>query len=353
MNSDRVVLHVIDTLWLGGAQQVVKLIMEFERDNPNMHLLVLRKTSEMIFINHPNVHFVDVSFKWDFSKARRELQRLIENLQVDILHCHLPKSQTLGALMKQRFRAMYLVFQEQGDILDPLPTNLPVYRISKKSIAKVICCSAAVQDAVVRRGGVMRLRTMVLHNPLTIPLCSERGRSTSSLCIGFAGRITRHKGWRDFLQAIGLLALKHPNSIFSIHVAGVGPELLKFEKRTKKLPANVKVTMHGMVEKMEVFYDRLDVLVVPSHREPVGMVHIEAMARRVAVIASNVPGMNEVLVNNENAIIVDAHQPVAIASALGELMDVDLRNQLVDKAFKYAEKHIFNEYYQQLLTNYP
>lgn len=346
--ENKVILHVIDTLWLGGAQQVVRLIMENQISNPNIHLLVLRRTREMIQVNHPNVEVVDTGWKWDFSQARRALRAKIIALKPDVLHCHLPKSQTLGALMKQRFFGLKLVFQEQGDILDAIPNNLPVYRLSRRSIDLVIPCSGAVRDALIQKAGFDPQKISVLYNPVGVESKPRVEGDHEVLRIGFAGRITRHKGWRDAVEAVSRFAIMHPNRSFRFTVAGTGKESLLLQNALDKLPSNVEATFLGLVQDMTLFYRELDILLMPSHLEPMGMVHIEAMLFGVAVVATDVPGMNEVLRHNENALLVSVKSPEEITQAMDSLMDSEKRHALAEKGRQYAQNHLPSVFLKRL-----
>src|SRR5690606_25852511 len=142
-------LHIIDTLWLGGAQTVVKTI--FERNTPAglLHLVVLRRTMEMKEIHHHNGHCVNSSGKWDLRSAYRELSDYIKQHRILTLPCHLPKSQLMRLLLKKfHYPYLALIFHEQGDIMDPRPINNPVYLLGRRHIDKVICCSGAVCDTL-------------------------------------------------------------------------------------------------------------------------------------------------------------------------------------------------------------
>lgn len=91
-------LHIIDTLWLGGAQRVVQTLFESNIASPNLHLFVLRGTKEQMSINHPRVTVDTHCGKWNFVQSIREVKKYIDLHDIKTLHCHLPKSQTVGFL---------------------------------------------------------------------------------------------------------------------------------------------------------------------------------------------------------------------------------------------------------------
>ncbi len=346
--SNRKILHVIDTFWLGGAQQVVKRLMENGDDH--MHVLALRKTPEMIDINHPHVKVVDSNKKWNFSLAAKNILAIIKNENIEILHCHLPKSQTIGLYVKWKHPQITLIFQEQGDIMNPFPFNWPVYVLGRKKIELVIACSHAVARALSRKTGFPKSKTVVLHNPPAIQAKSPV--ESDDFSIGFAGRITKHKGWRDLLDGVDILAKKHPDLSISLQMAGAGPEIEALISCAKSLPNNVHFHHHGMMHSMADFYRTIKVLAVPSHLEPVGMVHLEGMLCGAAVIASNVEGMNEVLIHGENALLFPPKTPSAIAHTLERLVDEKQRKTLAESGRQSVKRYAFSAFKAALEKHY-
>ncbi|MCC5918336.1 MAG: glycosyltransferase family 4 protein [Cryomorphaceae bacterium] len=344
------ILHIIDTLWLGGAQQVVRLIAEKSGDHH--HVLVLRRTPEMINIEHPNIYLINTGGKWDFPAAWKGIRECIQRENIKILHCHLPKSQTLGIFTKKRFPNLHLIFHEQGDIMDAKPNNLPAYWLGKSQIDKVICCSKAVKNAVEKKTPLKSEKIAVIYNPPAIIPGEKPELPDSPLQIGFAGRITKHKGWRDLLSAISLVATKFPDTKFQLHIAGVGPDESKLTKALQILPKNIRSNYHGMIYEMANFYHRLHILIVPSHREPVGMVHLEGMLCGAAIIATDVPGMNEVLVQGKNAMLVPPKSPGQLATAIENLMDTKTRTDLVANAHQMTKPYLADQFLKNLLPHY-
>ena len=88
---------------------------------------------------------------------------------------------------------------------------------------------------------------------------------------------------------------------------------------------------------------------MPSVFEGFGLVAIEAFMNSKTLVATDIPGLNEV-VTNENGILVPVKDPIALAGAIDKLAtDVALRNSLAFQAKKtYDEKFS----YPMFLENY-
>src|SRR5262249_41470172 len=74
-------------------------------------------------------------------------------------------------------------------------------------------------------------------------------------------------------------------------------------------------------------------LVLPSEAEGFGLVLIEAMAARVPVVATNAPGICDVVRNEQTGLLVPVGQPAELANAIRRITaDNALREKLIDNA---------------------
>ncbi|MCK4284311.1 MAG: glycosyltransferase, partial [Candidatus Brocadiae bacterium] len=90
----------------------------------------------------------------------------------------------------------------------------------------------------------------------------------------------------------------------------------------------------------------MDVLVFPTHREAFGRAILEAMAMRRAVVAANVGGVPEFVIEGTNGLLVAPHRPDQIADALLRLLqDGALRERLADAAHKDATERFTRDGY--------
>jgi L-malate glycosyltransferase len=127
-------------------------------------------------------------------------------------------------------------------------------------------------------------------------------------------------------------------------VIGDGPLLQKYKQLVTKLKIDGRVIFKGRVphENIYDYIKMFDVAVVPSIVEAFGVAAIEAQACGVPVIATNVGGLPEVIVNKETGYIVRAKNPKAIALKLQILKNnPELRKRMGKKAITHIY-HNFN-----------
>jgi glycosyltransferase involved in cell wall biosynthesis len=146
----------------------------------------------------------------------------------------------------------------------------------------------------------------VIDNPLRpdLPIKeSPKKAPLSPFQIGYIGRLIPLKAVSLLLHAVAILnARKIP---VKLTIAGDGEEKAELEKEMHKLHLQGQITFVGIVDDVTSFYDSIDLLVVPSIREPLGLVALEASSRGCPVIATKVDGLPEVVQNGENGYLLE------------------------------------------------
>lgn len=129
--------------------------------------------------------------------------------------------------------------------------------------------------------------------------------------VAFVGRITRQKGVKHLLKA----AAHFDQDVQLILCAGA-PDTPEIAAETKELVAQLKRSRDGVYwvqemlnrETIQEIYSGADIFVCPSIYEPLGIVNLEAMACGTAVVASNVGGIPEVVIDQETGLLVNYNE---------------------------------------------
>jgi glycosyltransferase involved in cell wall biosynthesis len=299
----RRVLYLIDNYSLGGAQIVVKGILENKAYNDEVFSVALRKKDPVMEICNVNAIVYQSKSRFSFMPLLF-LKRFIETHHIDILHCQLPRSIVFGYLLKILFfRKMVYIIHEQGDIFESW-LYAAVLRVIARKSSGIIACSKATGQKLQERSCLAASKIRVIYNFVDLGRFAPVSHpEPGTFMVGFAGRIEKRKGWREFLQIAE--SLKY-NSNLRFLMAGTGSEI---EQMTGIIKSHnlYNVDYLGYLADMAVFYHRIHLLIIPSYFEPMGMVAIEAMASGVPVIASDVPGLNEIISGNKDGWLVPVH----------------------------------------------
>ena len=177
----------------------------------------------------------------------------------------------------------------------------------------------------------------------------EKKEFENKKIVTFAGKLANFKGVDVLLEAIKLYEDKEPATITLI--VGDGDERDKLHKQAEDLGLK-SVRFFGNVPQAELrcVYNISDVNLVPSRREPFGLVAIEAMDCGAPVIATNQGGLPD-FVNESVGGLVEPEDPVDLANKIIEVLQRedkpefrDWRKQIADYARgHYAQDKIIEE----------
>ncbi len=143
----------------------------------------------------------------------------------------------------------------------------------------------------------------------------------------FVGSSVRQKGLDVLLDAFKIVRKRIPWAKLSVVGGGMKEEVAS------------GVSFLGFREKLDEFYSRAEVVVIPSREEGLSLVALEAMALGIPVVASRVGGLPEIL--EGRAILVEKENPSALAEAIIKLLDDEkLREKLSKKEVRFTGRRL-------------
>ena len=314
-----------------------------------------------------NIHVIAERFRFD-PRVIGELRRIVAAESPDILQTHMVKSHFLVKLAGLHKQYPWIAYHHGYTT-----TNLKMRgynrlnRWSLPSAARVITVCQAFADQLTQ-AGVRENRLRVCHNSVVAPrtlTTDERQELKNRFKISrdervmlSVGRLSREKGHADLISAVAHLRDFDPLLKFKLIIAGEGPEQEHLEQAVRRHDLIERVCFVGHVHEVAPFYSIADVLALPSHSEGSPNVLLEAMAAGIPIVATNVGGVPEIAVAEENALLVSAHEPQALARSLHRLLKTpDLANNLSASAQARVKRdfspqayvHSLIEIYRELL----
>jgi L-malate glycosyltransferase len=261
----------------------------------------------------------------------------------------------MGALLASLFRKPHVAIEHSGalHLLMRLPAGRALARFIVRRCRRVItvssdlrnkltafCPEARGKTEVIPMGimGMAQERPVGLAKVDQLPGCGIDCQGGSENKILFIGRLIEIKGLEVLLKALATL------QDVQLQVAGEGERRMALERLAAKL--NVDAVFLGQVDRAEKarLLAASAMVVVPSLRladgrtEGLPVVALEALAAGVPVIAANVGGLSEIIIDGQNGLLFEAGNHLLLADRIKRLLDdEELRLQLSKKARQTAE----------------
>jgi len=179
-------------------------------------------------------------------------------------------------------------------------------------------------------------KCVVIHNAINLDwfvpgikgreIREQYGISDDAPLVGVAGRLIPEKGQSLFIDAFKEISQENPH-LFALIVGGTELDgsqsyLDCLKQKVKEYSLENRIIFTGFIEDIASIYACIDLLVVPSqYEESFGRVLIEAMAMEKPVIATNVGGIPEIVVDGKTGLLVPLGDINALAESMIKLAD--------------------------------
>jgi glycosyltransferase involved in cell wall biosynthesis len=193
-----------------------------------------------------------------------------------------------------------------------------------------LCVAAAARQAAISGYHIDPQRVVIAHTgielkPLQMVADTARARIRRELSIadaapvlGLIGRFYPVKGHRGMVQIMALIARARPDAVLVF--AGDGPERPACEQLCTELDLKANVRFAGQRQDIPELLSALDVVVVPSQLEGLGLAGIEALAAGRPIVSYDVGGMREIVSDGVDGRIVEPADQRAFAQAVLDLL---------------------------------
>src|SRR5918999_6201306 len=267
-------------------------------------------------------------------RALSRLTRLMRRLRPDVVHTHMAKGGAPGRVGASRSRVPAVVHTFHGHVLERYfsrPMNALLIGaergLAERSDA-LVAVSSAVRDDLLRLriGDAGRWRVIDCGLDLEPLLASDVDQAEARRAlglpggvpaVGIVGRLVPIKNHRLFLDAARAVLDEHPDTVFV--VAGDGELRATLETEAEQaLRGHVSFT--GWVVSLPLLYSALDVVVLTSLNEGIPFSLIEAAAAAKPVVATDVGGVADAVVDGETGFLVSSKKAPALARAISRLI---------------------------------
>lgn len=266
----------------------------------------------------------------DLPRSVARLSHLLHARQTDTLLSFLLHANVIATLATRCGTTVRLLQSIQTT--QPRPAwHWPLQRLVSQAADKILVPSPSVADIAHHRCHVPHARIVILPNaidPADFATITPLADSASPRVIGFIGRLDPVKRIPDLVAA-----LSHLPANVHLHIWGAGPDLPNVLSAIDRFQVRHRTLLHGRVPRPQDALSRMHLLALPSAAEGFGLVLIEAMAARIPIVATNVPGIRDVVTDTQTGLLVPPAAPIALAAAIARVLaDTSLRDRLTTAA---------------------
>jgi starch synthase len=272
---------------------------------------------------------VDHRLKGALDTLECNLRTLGDPVDADVVHCHTWYAHFAGILAKLCYGIPLVVTTHSLEPLRPwkreqlgrgYDVSSWVERTALQMADAIIAVSKETRDDVLRLFDVSPDKVKVIYNGIRIEQYKPSTDASVPLRYGvdpdrpvvlFVGRITRQKGIIHLVNAI-----PHIDPDAQVVLLAGAPDTPELAAEMTAKVSEIQQKRSGVIWVQEMLdkptviqmYSRADVFCCPSIYEPFGIINLEAMACRTAVVASAVGGIKEVVVDGETGVLVPLEQ---------------------------------------------
>jgi len=276
----------------------------------------------------------------DFSKpmnSRRyvwqRIRKYIRDNDIQIIHTHTPRTIIQAGLATSRLPKITHVATKHtltspGDrkfglpiaIFDRLSLYLPDQLVA---VSNTMCGQILAQPGIAS-SRVRAIRNAIpvesFYNPAKREACrNELGLSLENIAVGFSGRLEKVKRIDLLLYAHREVLSEHPHT--RLVIVGEGSKRQEWQLLADQLGVSNTVIWTGFRTDMPRILAALDIYVVPSVNEGLSLSILEAMAAGKPIIATDVGGNSEMIIDDVTGILINPGSYKMLATAITVLLN--------------------------------
>jgi len=263
------------------------------------------------------------------SMALARFAGIVRDVRADLIHAHSSKAGAIARLAKLASPRVPVLYTPHGYAFAGYfsrPAERLAYRAVERVLApiasRVVCVCEAEARLARAIGPPSRVR--VNHNGIGPPGAGTVDSGVAELSgrgpvIGAVSLLRSGKGLETLIAAVPRVVASHPQA--QVAIVGEGPDLDRLEAQARALGVGHAVRFLGASAQPLGALRGFDLFVHPSWAEAFPYVVLEAMSLSVPIVASDVGGIGEAVIDGESGLLIPPRDERMLARALIDLLD--------------------------------
>jgi glycosyltransferase involved in cell wall biosynthesis len=323
--AERWILALVRHLDPAEVESIISVI----QDDPALAAPLCQEAQALGFRTH--VFNAYGRFNWS---AVSQLRQFILKNDVQILHTHGYKTDIIG-LLAVWSTSCKIVSTPHGWSVHA-GTMLKIYEAIDRAIFPFFDVVAPLSDTIfndLKKLPGLRRKLHVIRNGVDLSeIDAEKTLATEiaawkgkdSFVIGYIGQLIPRKGLILLLKAFAKLTMPKKKLV----ILGEGNQREELERLSSNLRIQDDVAFFGFRDDRLKFLKSFDVFVLPSRLEGIPRCLMEAMAARIPVIASNIPGCTDLIQHDQTGLLFELDNIESLLDCLNQCMNLETRIRL-------------------------
>lgn len=348
------ILYVIDGLEFGGGERVFLQLASGFKNRYRVSVATNTNGRFAYELARLGIELFSVNMSKQFTlEPIRQIRDIIRDNEIDLVHSQGARADFFARLAGRMANVPNILCTIAMPVegFEVGRWRKKIYRfldwLSERYVKKFIVVSDSLRKALTEGRRISSHSVVRIYNGIELDHYQPQSNATSlrsqwsippsAPLVGAIGRMVWQKGFTYFIKAIPELLQIEPSAKFVL--VGEGPLKEDLEALAHDLDVRDHIIFPGFTRRIREALASMDVLVVPSVLEGFPIVTLEAMAVGKPIVATNIDGITEQILNSTEGILVPPKDPKALTTAIIRLLhDKELSTRLALAARTKVER---------------
>lgn len=334
------VAHIIKVTRISGAERHLLVLLNGLRNQAiDIHLIILvepdtpmdEMLTEAQAVDIP-IHRVIIHRDYDLTTVYR-LRQTLRKIKPDIVHTHLIHADLFGYVSAKLAGIRKVISSRHND--DSFRYHPVLRRFSQVMwwlADSGIAISSAIRTFTINIESASKSKVVVVHyglpyrwipdeeiNTARLTIRQELGLEADAIILGMVCRLVEQKGIIYALQSLQELITSFPD--VHLVIAGDGELADELKNEATRLGIHNHIHWLGWRDDAQIIMAAMDIFIMPSLWEGFGLVLLEAMSKRLPIVATHVSAIPEVVEHGNTGFLVAPRNPEQLTKAITRLLD--------------------------------